>query len=32
MSWQEVIVKVAEYAMWTGIVWAIVWPWVRSNQ
>lgn len=32
MNWQEVIVKVAEYAMWTGIVWGIGWTWVRSVQ
>ena len=32
MNWQDVIVKVAEYAMWTAIVWAGAWCWVRATQ
>lgn len=32
MNWQEVIVKVAEYAMWTGIVWGIGWALTRPSQ
>lgn len=30
MTWQEVIVKVSECAMWVGVAWASAWAAVRT--